>query len=99
MILREKPLILMPKKIFDDDDPNYIENWLDRRINRMSSEEREIFFSLADSRSVNESGFLKFGAGSSIAVEHAPRNREVTGSNSTGYWAFPLFSILSVLRP
>jgi hypothetical protein len=40
----------MPKKIFDDDDPNYIEQWLDRRINRMSSEEREIFFSLADSR-------------------------------------------------
>jgi hypothetical protein len=50
LILREKPLILMPKKIFEDDDPDYIEQWLDRRINRMSSEEREVFFSLADSR-------------------------------------------------
>ncbi len=50
VIIRESPLILMPQKIFDDNDPDYIENWLTRRINRMTSEEREIFFSLADSR-------------------------------------------------
>ena len=50
LILRESPLILMPKRIFDDDDPDYIEQWLDRRINRLTSEEREIFYSLADSR-------------------------------------------------
>jgi hypothetical protein len=42
----------MPQKIFDDDDPNYIELWLDRHINRMTTEEREIFYSLADSRLV-----------------------------------------------
>jgi len=37
IIYREKPLIVMPQKIFDDDDPNYIELWLDRRINRFAS--------------------------------------------------------------
>lgn len=34
IIYREKPLIVMPQRIFDDDDPSYIELWLDRRINR-----------------------------------------------------------------
>ena len=76
MILREKPLILMPKKIFDDDDPNYIENWLDRRINRMTSEEREIFFSLADSRSVNKSYLVV-----AQLVEWSLRTPEICNSN------------------
>ena len=39
---------------FSTDDPDYIENWLDKKINRMSSENRAKFYNLSDARS---SGF------------------------------------------
>ena len=40
--------------ICSTDDPDYIENWLDKKINRMSSENRAKFYNLSDARS---SGF------------------------------------------
>ena len=54
VILREKPLIVMPDKIFSDEDVDKIERWLEKRVNRLSSEDREIYFNLADSRSDGE---------------------------------------------
>ena len=34
ILIREKPMILMPDKIFDLDDHRDVEVWLDKRINR-----------------------------------------------------------------
>ena len=34
ILIREKPTILMPDKIFDLDDHRDVEVWLDKRINR-----------------------------------------------------------------
>ena len=50
IILREKPLIVMPDKVFSHNDQDYIEGWLDKRLNKLSASDREIFFKLSDSR-------------------------------------------------
>ena len=51
IILREKPLIVMPDKVFSCEDSDYIEAWLDKRLNKMSSEDRQKFYDLSDCRS------------------------------------------------
>jgi len=51
VILREKPLIVMPDKIFSSDDMDFIENWLDKRLNKMEASQRQKFYELSDSRS------------------------------------------------
>ncbi len=51
IILREKPFIVMPDKIFSLEDSDQIEEWLEKRLLKMSSAKRKIFFDLADSRS------------------------------------------------
>ena len=35
---------------FSSDDPDYIEDWLDKRINKLSSEDRFKFYDLSDAR-------------------------------------------------
>jgi hypothetical protein len=50
VIVSEKPLLHMPDKVYSYKDMRDIETWLDRHINRLSSEKREGFFDLADSR-------------------------------------------------
>ena len=35
---------------FSRDDPDYIEEWLDKRINKLSSEDRFKFYDLSDAR-------------------------------------------------
>ena len=35
---------------FSCDDPDYIENWLDKRINKLSSADRFNFYDLSDAR-------------------------------------------------
>jgi hypothetical protein len=54
VILREKPLIVMPDSIFCNDDWEFLESWMDKRLNKLSSQDREIFFDLADSRSADK---------------------------------------------
>ena len=54
IILREKPLIVMPDQIFSLEDTDYAENWLDKKINKLSSEDRAKFYDLSDSRSENK---------------------------------------------
>ena len=54
IILREKPLIVMPDRIFSLEDTDYAENWLDKKINKLSSEDRAKFYDLSDSRSENK---------------------------------------------
>ena len=54
IILREKPLIVMPDRIFSLEDTDYAENWLEKKILKMSSEDREKFYDLSDSRSTNQ---------------------------------------------
>jgi len=51
VILREKPLIVMPDKIFSNDDDDFIETWLDRRLLKMEASQRQKFYDLTDSRS------------------------------------------------
>ena len=54
IILREKPIIVMPDKVFSNDDQDYIESWLDKRLNQMSSPDRQAFYDLSDCRSGSE---------------------------------------------
>ena len=54
IILREKPLIVMPDIVFSSEDPDYIEEWLDKKILKLCSEDRAIFYDLLDSRSNND---------------------------------------------
>ena len=51
IILREKPLIVMPDSIFQYDDMSDIEEWLEKKLLKLSSEDRAKFFELSDSRS------------------------------------------------
>ena len=44
----------MPDKVFSNDDQDYIESWLDKRLNQMSSPDRQAFYDLSDCRSGNE---------------------------------------------
>lgn len=55
VILREKPLVVMPDKIFSSDDMDYIETWLEKRLNKLESSQREKFFNLSDSRNEEKS--------------------------------------------
>ncbi len=50
LILREKPLVVMPDKVFQNDDMDEVEEWLEKRLNRLSAEDREKFFNLSDSK-------------------------------------------------
>jgi len=50
VILREKPLVVMPDKIFSLEDPDEIEEWLEKRLLRMPASERQKFYDLSDSR-------------------------------------------------
>jgi len=51
VILREKPLVVMPDKIFSNDDIDFIETWLDKRLNKMEASQRQKFYELSDARS------------------------------------------------
>ena len=44
----------MPDQIFSLEDTDYAENWLDKKINKLSSEDRAKFYDLSDSRSENK---------------------------------------------
>jgi len=50
VILREKPLVVMPDKIFSNDDHDFIETWLDKRLLKMEASQRQKFYDLSDSR-------------------------------------------------
>ena len=54
IILREKPILVMPDKVFSSDDQDYIEAWLDKRLNEMSCPDRQAFYDLSDCRSVEK---------------------------------------------
>ena len=54
IILREKPLIVMPDSIFQYDDTADIEDWLEKKLLKLSSEDRAKFFELSDFRSPND---------------------------------------------
>merc|ERR1711997_605015 len=56
VILREKPLIVMPDQIFADDDMDYIDNWLEKKLLKLSAEDRQSFYDLTDSRGENKTG-------------------------------------------
>ena len=47
---REKPLVVMPDKIFSLDDPDEIEEWLEKRLLKMPASQRQKFYDLSDSR-------------------------------------------------
>ena len=51
LIMEDHPMIVMPGNIFERDDPDYIERWLDKKINRLSCCDREKYFNLSDARS------------------------------------------------
>lgn len=50
VILTEKPLINMPDSVYSYEDMRDVETWLDRHLNRFSSDDRITFFDLADCR-------------------------------------------------
>merc|ERR1711997_808616 len=56
VILREKPLIVMPDQIFSDDDMDFIENWLEKKLLKLSAVDRQIFYNLTDSKSEDKTG-------------------------------------------
>ena len=56
VIFSEQPLIHMPDAIFNLEDSDRVETWLDRRINGLSCDQREVFFNLADSRTPEVDG-------------------------------------------
>jgi len=47
LILSEKPALMMPQKVFDS-SRDETEEWLDRAINRLNCEHRELFMALTD---------------------------------------------------
>jgi len=54
IILREEPLVVMPDRIFQMEDFDYMEEWLEKRLLKLDSKKRQQFFDLADSRSDTE---------------------------------------------
>ena len=50
LLLRESPLLVMPDAVFSSEDPDLQEEWLDKKINRLNSDQRQIYFELSDSR-------------------------------------------------
>ena len=48
--MREEPIIEMPLKVFELEDPDRVERWLDKKINSMTSPQRQQFFELSDCR-------------------------------------------------
>ena len=61
LIVRETPLINMPKKVFDNPQMDMIERWLDRKINSLSSEGRREFYDLSDCRSLDNGNKTTLG--------------------------------------
>jgi len=53
VILREEPLIVMPDRIFQKDDVDDIEEWLEKKLLKMDAQKRQTFFDLSDARSDN----------------------------------------------
>jgi len=51
VVLRETPIVDMPQSIFDLEEPDRVERWLDRKINAMTSSQRQQFFDLSDRNS------------------------------------------------
>ena len=47
VVLRETPIVDMPQSIFDLEEPDRVERWLDRKINAMTSSQRQQFFDLS----------------------------------------------------
>mgnify|MGYP001162975423 CR=1 FL=1 len=54
IILREKPILVMPDKVFSNEDHEYIEAWLDKRLNKLNCPDRQAFYDLSDCRSVEK---------------------------------------------
>ena len=50
VVMTEDPLIDMPLKVFDNPDMDRVERWLDRRVNGLTSKQRQIFFELSGKR-------------------------------------------------
>jgi len=50
VIIREKPLIVMPNKIYDLKDMDKLETWMDKIVNKLPSGDREEFYKLSDCR-------------------------------------------------
>ena len=53
-ILIESPMIVMPSDIFDSSDEDLVETWLDKQINELTCQQRQLFFDLSDSRTSKE---------------------------------------------
>lgn len=51
VVMREDPLIDMPLKVFDNPDMDRVERWLDRKVNGLTCQQRQIYFELSDCRS------------------------------------------------
>ena len=47
VVFRETPIVDMPQSVFDLEDPDRVERWLDRKINAMTSSQRQQFFDLS----------------------------------------------------
>ena len=55
VIISETPLLVIPEKTFDNADK--LESYLERQINKLSSEDRNKFFDLSDCRIVEKNAF------------------------------------------
>jgi len=55
VILTESPFMIIPDKIFEDHDKT--ETFIEKKINKMSCEDRDKFLSLSDCRNVENSGY------------------------------------------
>ncbi len=51
VVMRESPLIVMPDAVFQLEDMDRLESWLDKRVNALSSSDRAAFSALSDCRS------------------------------------------------
>lgn len=56
LILAEKPLFFMPEAVFEDVEA--AEEWLDKAVNNLSSQQREIFMCLSDCRNPEDPNYL-----------------------------------------
>ena len=53
--MTESPFMIIPDKIFEDHDKT--ETFIEKKINKMSCEDRDKFLSLSDCRNVENSGY------------------------------------------
>lgn len=58
VIISEPPMITMPGTVFDCPDPDKIERWLDRKINALTSQQREEFYNLSGKLMTDYHGFI-----------------------------------------